>query len=271
MNMSEKKKKLEQILKGYNSAIVAFSGGVDSTLLAFMAAKMIDNVLMITLRSAFTPAREIREAEEIAAKYGFNHRVIELDILSNGAVVKNPPRRCYFCKKSIFKHLQSLKEELGCEALFEGSNLDDTGEYRPGSKAIVETGTCSPLKEAGLTKNDIREISRELGLPTHDKPAYACLASRFPYDTELTSEALERVERGEEVLFELGFSGHRLRDHFPIARLEIGEQDFDMMMKQDIRAKINESLIGLGYKFITLDLQGYRTGCYDDEFSESKS
>jgi uncharacterized protein len=255
---------LEKYISGFSSAIVAFSGGVDSSFLAFIAHKILkERMLAVTLNAPFIPEWEVEEACELAEEFGFAHRVIEKNILSYNKFAANPPDRCYYCKSKIFSGLLKVVKEEGYEVLFEGSNADDAKTYRPGAKAIDELGVKSPLKAAGLLKSEIRSLSKKFGLPTFDKPSYACLASRFPYGTRLTEEGLKRVEMAEKALIDLGISGHRVRDHFPIARVEVPVKYFHLFLESGFRESAAKKLKDLGYSFVTLDLEGYRSGCFD--------
>lgn len=270
-NMAEdlikiKYEKLVSIITTYKSALIAFSGGVDSSYLAYASHKLLgDSMLAVTVDAPWIPRREIREASDVAAGLHIPHKIIKTEFLPENGFFKNPSNRCYICKTGIFTQLKRTADEEGLEHIFEGTNADDAGVYRPGLKALEELNIVSPLKEAGLTKDDIRALSRKAGLPTADKPAYACLASRFPYETKLTIEGFRRVEQAEDFLFTLGFNGLRVRDHFPIARIEIPVKMMSGLLDAKIRADIVNTLKSLGYGFVTLDLEGYRSGCFDDQ------
>lgn len=259
-----RRKRLESIVKCGEKALIAFSGGVDSSYLAYISHRVLgDNMLAVTAAAPWIARREVKEAEDLARQYGFPHRIIKINFSGYNKFFENPQNRCYFCKIGIFSKLKELSVAEGYEVVFEGSNADDASAYRPGIRAITELGIISPLKEAGLTKQEIRELSKEAGLPTADKPAYACLASRFPYGTVLTPEGFDRVEKAEDYLFSLGFTGLRVRDHFPTARIELPEDSMEKFLNKSVRAEIIQNLKSLGYRFITLDLEGYRTGCFD--------
>jgi uncharacterized protein len=261
-----KEEKLESIIGLYKSALVAFSGGVDSSYLAFTTYRLLGGkMLAVTIDAPWIPRREILEALQLAKEFGVAHKVVIIDFPMTSKFFENPPDRCYFCKTGIFSKLREMSEAEGFTAVFEGSNADYTSAYRPGILAIKELGIISPLKEAGLTKSEIRELSREANLSTTDKPAYACLASRFPYGTVLTEAGFKRLEQAEDYLFSLGFAGHRVRDHFPIARIELPDNAIAKFSDKPFREKIIAQFKTLGYKFVTLDLEGYRSGCFDPD------
>ncbi|MHC4914965.1 MAG: ATP-dependent sacrificial sulfur transferase LarE [Planctomycetota bacterium] len=260
MSDSEKLQALRRRLSGLGSACLAYSGGVDSTFLACIAGDVLgEKFLAVTADSETYPSRERREAVELAASLGFRHEVIATSELGIPGFQANPPDRCYHCKKELFERLREVAGEHGLACLLDGQNADDVSDYRPGLRAAEELGVVSPLREAGLTKEEIRTLSRELGLPTWDKPAFACLASRFPYGRPITEEGLRRVDRAEEFLRELGVGQLRVRDHDGIARIEVAPKDIPKMAG-NWRKQVIENLKGLGYMYVTLDLDGYRTG-----------
>lgn len=259
-----KSQKLNDFIKRYKSTIVAFSGGVDSSFLALATYKVFrDKMIAITVEAPGIPMRELKEAAELAGQLNIPHRIVKIDFPSESRFFQNPRDRCYFCKKGIFSILKEFAAKEGFDAIFDGSNADDAHAYRPGLKAIKELGIISPLSEAGLTKHEIRILSRKDGLPTADKPAYACLASRFPYGVALNEEGFRRVEQAEDFLFSLNFTGFRVRDHFPIARIEIPQEQMARFSDETLRKTIAAKYKTLGYKFVTLDLEGYRSGCFD--------
>jgi len=261
--LDEKLESLKQIIKSLESVVVAYSGGVDSTFLAKVAYDVLDDkALAVTIKTEVHPDWEFEEAVEIAKKLGFNHDTVEASALDIQQFEDNPPDRCYYCKKEILAILKQVAEKRGLRCIIEGSNLDDLGDHRPGMRALEEAGIRSPLKEAGLTKADIRSLSRNLGLPTWDKPSFACLASRFPYGAKITRENLKIVDTGESILRGLGIRQIRLRHHGDIARIEVPESDMEKLLKN--RDQIVKKFKDIGYKYVTMDLQGYRTGSLNE-------
>ena len=263
--MDEKLKKRYEALKAglgeMGSLAVGFSGGVDSTFLLKVAHDLLgDDVLAITVAAAVHPRAELAEARELASAMDVRHVVVEVDALSMAAFKTNARDRCYHCKLDVFTELQRLAAESGIPRVADGTNADDIGDDRPGLKAVEELGILTPLRDAGLTKADIRELSRELGLPTWDKPAYACLATRFPYGTEITAEKLDIIERAEAAVHELGFVASRVRYHGDVARVEVQPADIETAARPGTAAEIVRRLKKIGFQYVTLDLQGYRVG-----------
>ena len=260
-----KKEKLRKILSGFDRIAVAFSGGVDSTFLLKASKELIgDGVLAITAVNDFVPAREVEEMKTFCEKEGIRHICVSIDVASVKDITKNPVNRCYLCKREIMGQILRAAEKEGVETIFDGSNIDDMGDYRPGVKALEELGIRSPLKEAGLTKKDIRVLSKELGLKTWNKPSYSCLATRIPYGEEITKERLAMIDKAEVLLGELGFSQLRVRCHGKIARIEVLPEDIKVLAEDTIRNKVCSGLKDLGFDYVTIDMAGYRTGSMNE-------
>jgi uncharacterized protein len=269
MRLEEKYENLKKYIKQLGSAVIAFSGGVDSTFLAKVCKDVLnDSCLAVTATSSTYPEREFKEALELAKEIGIRHKIIKSEELEIEGFSKNPIDRCYYCKSELFSKLKKVADDEGIEYVLDGTNADDTGDFRPGRRAAKELGVKSPLLECGFTKDDIREMSKRLGLPTWNKPAYACLSSRFPYGQEITSEKLSMVEKSEEYLLNLGFVGFRVRHHGDIARIELNPDQINMMMDENIRKKVVSKLKEIGFKYVSLDLEGYRTGSMNEAISE---
>ena len=261
--LEEKLAELKKTLASMESVVVAYSGGVDSTFLAKVASDVLgDKAVAVTLKSEVHPQWEFDEAVEIARELGLNHVTMEIKALEIPHFADNPPERCYYCKKEILKNLMEFAEKRGIQYVIEGTNFDDVSDFRPGMRALAETGAKSPLKEVGLAKADIRKLSKELGLPTWNKPSYACLASRFPYGVRIDKEKLTAVDKAEVFLRSLGLGQLRVRHHNQIARIEITEDSMDAILKH--RKDIVKKLKQLGYAYVTLDLQGYRSGSLNE-------
>jgi uncharacterized protein len=265
--LAEKETRLKDILRGLKSAAVAFSGGVDSTFLLRVASEVLgDKVAAVTGRSLSFPERELSAARRFTREHGLTHLEIDSEELETAGFAANPVNRCYLCKKALFTKILKAAEAQGLSTVMEASNLDDEGDFRPGFMAIRELGVLSPLLEAGLTKSDIRVLSRERGLPTWDKPSFACLASRFPYGEPITPEGLKKVDAAETFLISLGCRQVRVRCHDQgrLARIEADEAGLDLLATPVNRRLVTENLAGLGFTYIALDLQGYRTGSLNE-------
>ncbi len=270
--LEEKERKLEAILESLAPVVVAFSGGVDSTYLACKAHAVLGaRALAVTGESASVPSHQRAMAAAVVRQFGIAHRTIRSRELERPEYCANPYDRCYYCKDTLFAGLREVAAEFGGATVLDGLNVDDTGDYRPGSKAAEAHGVRSPLREAGMRKSDIRELSRRAGLPTADQPASACLASRFPYGVRITEEKLEMVDRGEEALRGMGFRIFRVRHHDVLARLEFGPDDLRRALDPDMAARLAALFKGLGYKYVTLDLEGYRMGSANETLTESQT
>jgi len=259
--LADKKKRLTAIFEGYDALAVAFSGGADSTfLLAAAKETMADRVTAITVDAPIHSRREIREARATAQDLAVRHIVVPFAEITDPAFVSNPPDRCYICKQLIFAEIIRLASSMGINRVAHGVNLDDLNDYRPGLKAAEEMGVVAPLVEAGLSKADIRALSRRMQLPTWNKPSMACLASRIPYGRPITPESLRMVEMAEEALQQLGFDGCRVRHHGSVARVEVAPGDLKRTLQPAVRAEILRSLKQFGFKHVALDLEGYVPG-----------
>ncbi|GAB4415543.1 MAG: ATP-dependent sacrificial sulfur transferase LarE [Thermodesulfovibrionales bacterium] len=251
---------LVNLLREMESAVIAYSGGVDSTFLLKVATLSDIKAMAVTALSPTMPEHDFYNAKEMARAMGVVHMIIEISELEMGDFAKNPPDRCFYCKDGLFGRLKEIATAEGYRVVLDGSNLDDIDDWRPGRKAAVKHGVRSPLIEAGLRKQEIRELSRELNLPTWNRPSSPCLSSRFPYGEPITIEALRQVEEAEKFLRSLSFNDFRVRHHRDIARIELKEGDIPRMLEPEIRKVIAEKLKTLGYKFVTLDLEGFRSG-----------
>ncbi len=269
----QKLEKLKALLAGYDSAAIAFSGGVDSTFLLAIAKEAVpERVVAITVAAPMTPDREIRESYKIAKDLGVEQVVTGAsDIIDIEVFAENPPDRCYHCKMHFFAVILDAADELGLENVLEASNADDVEDYRPGLKAIEELGVGSPLIEVGLTKDEIRAISEEMGLPTWDKPSMACLASRVPYGEPVTLEKLEQIEKGEQILVAEGFRLCRLRHHGTFARVEVAPEDIERLSRENVWARIAVALLELGFERVEIDPKGYRTGSLNEALDIEKT
>lgn len=256
----KKYENLIKSLKNLGSVVVAFSGGVDSTFLMRAAKEALgDKVLAVTIVSPYIPKWEIEEAKEIAKELNIKHQLIEVTVILD-EIKYNPDDRCYLCKNFVFSKIIELQKEKGFACVIDGTNLDDTKDYRPGMRALKELKVNSPLLENNITKEDIRKFSKELGLSTWDKPAYACLLSRIPYNQEIKFEDLRKIEEAEIHLMSLGFKGVRVRSHGDLARIEVQKQDRKRICNEELMDEICEKFKDFGFKYVTLDLQGYKMG-----------
>jgi len=264
--IEEKFQRLKGLFQTMGKVLVAYSGGVDSTLLLRVARDSVGqgNVLAVTALSPLYPERELAEAKEIARSVGVDHLLIESNEMEIPGFSKNPPNRCYYCKRELFEKLVNLSKDHGIPSVVEGSTLDDLKDHRPGRVAIQELGIRSPLIEAMFTKGEVRQLSNELGLSTWDKPSFACLASRFPYGEEITTKELGMVDRAEEFLFGLGFKQVRVRHYQNLARIEVFPEEMGRFMEDGLRERVVSHLKSLGYKYVTLDLQGFRSGSMNE-------
>lgn len=252
---------LKDRIASEGKASVAFSGGVDSVFLLYAAREALgDQVLALTVSLHAVPKKELAEAKEFCRAHGIRHRIECVDEFTIEGFADNPPDRCYLCKKALFTEMKRVAQEEGFPALMEGSNLDDQGDYRPGLRALKELQIQSPLKEAGFTKAEIREMSRRLGLSTWEKPSMACIASRFVYGERITPEKMDMVEQAEEYLTAFGFVQRRVRMHGTLARIELLPEDMDRMMEAGRYKSVQEKLSSLGFSYVTLDLSGFQSG-----------
>lgn len=259
----DKLQQLKDLLQTLPGAVIAYSGGVDSTFLAVVAHDALgERALAVTAVSPTYPEQQLSEAQALVAQFGLPHLVIHTAEFSDDNFVANPADRCYYCKSSLFGELRRIADEKGWGVVLDGANVDDLADHRPGHRAAHEMSVRSPLQEVGLTKQEIRDLSQSLALPTWNKPAYACLASRIPYGNKITPEVLKRIDLAESFLSSLGLLQFRVRDHFPVARIEVAPNELDQAWQS--RGKITAKLHELGFPYVTLDMDGFRSGSMNE-------
>jgi len=269
-DLTQKYDSLKNILQGMETVVIGFSGGIDSTLLIRVATDVLGaNALAVIGRSETYPTREFEEAITLAKQFGSRYRVVNTEETDDLKFRENPPNRCYFCKTELFTKLHKIAEEEGIQWVADGTIVDDLGDFRPGMKAKSENNVRSPLLDAGFTKDDVRILSKDLGIPTWDKPSFACLSSRFPYGFGITKENLMKVDSAESFLRDNGFRFFRVRHHDDrTARIELGRQDFHRVFDDTFRATLVQQFKNLGYLYVTLDLQGFRSGSMNEVLTE---
>ena len=271
METQQKLAKLKEIIKNMEKLAIAYSGGVDSTFLLKVAHDVLkDRVIAITARSSTYPEREYNEAVNFVKKLGVKHVTIVSEELDIEGFSGNPVNRCYFCKKELFTKISQVAGQNGISYIADGSNTDDLGDYRPGMAAMKELGVVSPLREAGMSKDDIRVLSKEMNLPTWNKQPFACLASRFPYGQEITREKLGMIDRAEQFMLDLGFRQVRVRIHGDTARIEVAARERSRFFDEAVMDRVHDALKEIGFKYVSLDLKGYRTGSMNEVIDTGK-
>ena len=261
MEVNIKLDNLRKRLLELENVAIAYSGGVDSNFLLKVAKDTLkDKVIAVTLHAMMHSDREIEESKNYAKEFGVNHIVVNVDNFKDEKFIENNSDRCYHCKKEVFKVVKEIAAKHNIKYVLDGTNLDDLSDFRPGIKALEELDIISPLKECGLTKDDIRQLSKDMELNTHNKPAFACLATRIPYGTKITKELLKKIEKSEEYLISVGFKQFRVRAHNDIARIEVGKYEIHKFFNEDLLNKTNKKLKEIGFKYVTLDMAGYEMG-----------
>lgn len=269
--LMDKYEELKAYLSSLESAVVAFSSGVDSTFLLYAAKEALgDKVMAVTATSCSFPIRELNEAKAYCEEQGIRHEVVASEELKIEGFSHNPKNRCYLCKRELFEKIRAIAEREGMKEVVEGSNLDDNGDYRPGLVAIAELDIKSPLRQIGFSKEQIRILSEYFGLPTWNKQSFACLASRFPYGEEITEQKLKMVDKAEQFLLDRGFHQLRVRIHGNIARIELMQDELLKIMEEKLRAEVYDELKSIGFDYVTLDMKGYRTGSMNETLSEEE-